>query len=354
VQIHERTLGYVEGKKVVEYIMTNDNGIKISCLNYGCAVTGIVTPDRRGIYENIVLGFKDLADYQANPIFAGVVVGRVAGRIRGAQFQLGENVYTVAANDGPNHIHGGLRGFHKQVWNIDRIDKRDEASIRFSYVSLDGEEGYPGTLTMTVTYTLTNQNEFTISYQGQADKTTLFNPSNHTYFNLSGNLKRDIGQHRLRVDSSRFLEVAEDLLPTGRILNVNDSVFDFRTGQKLMEGIQSNHFQNQIVGNGYDHAFLLNSHNNREIILADEESGRSLIVETDAVGVVLYTGNNIPDNIRFANGIKSKRYLGLCLETQGLPDAIHHANFPSYILEKGQTASTRTKYTFVCHNLTGC
>jgi len=345
MSISQRLVGKENEENVYEYTFKNANDIEISCLNYGCAITKVVVPDRRGIYENIVLGFQDLADYKNNPIYAGAVVGRVAGRIKGAQFALEGKSYTLASNDGHNNLHSGPKGFQHVVWDVAIRDKEQETVIEFSYTSLDGEEEYPGTLTTTVTYTLNNSNEFIIQYQGQSDKTTLFNPTNHTYFNLSGNFRQDISQHILKIDSSKFLELTHQLLPTGKLLDVTDTVFDFRTGRKIIEGMNSTDPQTILAGGGYDHPFVLDSNHNGEIVLRDAESGRILTIETDAVGVVLYTGNHIPDDLDI-RGVKSKTYLGLCLETQGLPDAIHHGNFPSCILEKDQIFTTRTKYTF--------
>lgn len=336
--------GELNFNSVYEYTLKNANGVEVSCLNFGCAITRIVTPDRWGIYENIALGFQDLAAYKTNPIFAGVVVGRVAGRIKGAQFELEGKPYNLTCNDGENHLHGGIKGFHKVLWNAEIIDQGNHI-LQFSYSSLDGEEGYPGTLTTEVTYILTDNNELMVGYRGQSDKTTLFNPTNHTYFNLSGNLKRDIREHNLELKSSRFLELTDGLLPTGRLLDVQGTVFDFRGGRKLMDGIASGDAQNIIAGQGYDHAFVLDSHNSGEIVLQEQESGRSLVVETDAAAVVLYTGNQIPDNLDIC-GKQSRRYLGLCLETQIHPDSIHHPDFPSCILGRDQIFFTKTKYTF--------
>ncbi len=345
MSISKRLFGRVNEQNVYEYTFKNGNGVEISCLNYGCAITKIIVPDRRGNYENIVLGYRDITDYQKNSIFAGVIVGRVAGRIQGAQFNLEGKTYTLPSNDGPNNLHSGPSGFQKVVWDAEILEKEQEAVLVFSCTSPDGIEGYPGTLKTKVTYMLNNKNEFTIRYQGQSDKTTLFNPTNHTYFNLSGNCKQDITQHKLKLDSSRYLEVTPQLLPTGNILDVKDTVFDFRSGRKIEEGINSNDQQNIIAGRGYDHPFILDSHHNQEIILQDEESGRVLTIETDAVGVVLYTGNHIPNDLDIY-GVQSRPNLGLCLETQGLPDAIHHANFPSTILQKNQIFTTTTTYTF--------
>lgn len=339
----KRLFGEDNGKKIYEFTIKNAKGIELYCLNYGCAVTRIITPDRNGLFENIVLGFEDLDSYKHNDIYAGVIVGRVGGRIKNACFNLEGKTYTLAKNNGENHLHGGLKGFQNAVWDAEIIE--EENTIKFSYTSPDGEDGYPGTLTMLVTYTLNDNNEFVIQYSGQSDHTTLLNPTNHTYFNLSGNLKRDITEHSLKIDSSRFLELTDDLLPTGTILAVDNTVFDFRTGRKIIDGIHSDAAQNILAGHGYDHPYVLNSNNNREIILYDENSGRSVIIETNAIGVILYTGNMIPNNLDF-RGVKSMPYLGLCLETQGLPDSIHNQGFPDCIIEKDQAFSRVTKYTF--------
>ena len=343
--ISKKLFGEENGQKVYEYTLKNANGVEISCLNYGCAITKMITPDRQGKFENIVLGFQDLATYQDNPMYAGAAIGRVAGRIKNAQFELLGKTYTLDSNNGPNHLHGGLRGFHNIIWDVESIVEEDEVMLEFYYTSIDGEGGYPGTLSMKIRYTLNNNNEFIILYQGQSDETTLLNPTNHTYFNLSGDLQRDISQHVLAIDSSHFLELTDQLLPTGTILNVQDTVFDFRAGRKINEGLHSLDSQIIIAGKGYDHGYILDSNQKGEIVLQDEESGRFLQIETDAVGVVLYTGNQIPDHLEMW-GVQSRPYLGLCLETQGLPDSIHHSNFPSCILNKDEIFSTVTKYTF--------
>lgn len=345
MSIRKRLFGEADAKNVYEYTLKNANGVEVSCLNYGCAITKIIAPDRWGNFENIVLGYQNLAGYENNPIFAGVVVGRVAGRIQCAQFELEGKTFALDRNDGNNHLHGGSKGFHKVVWDAEIMGEERESIIRFSHTSLDGEEGYPGTLKTEITYSLNNHNELMIRYQGQSDRTTLFNPTNHTYFNLSGNLQKDICQHYLKIDSSRFLEVTDRFLPTGRLLDVNGTAFDFKAGRKIIEGIDSTDFQNIIVGRGYDQTFLLDSNNNGEIVLKDGENGRRLVVETDAPCVVLYTGNHIPADLDIG-GTKSKRYLGLSLETQWPPDAIHHSDFPSCILPKDQVFSTTTRYTF--------
>ncbi|UOF90655.1 galactose mutarotase [Fodinisporobacter ferrooxydans] len=346
MKVEQKPFGTLDGQRIQAYTIRNDHHLEITCLNYGCVITKILTPDRTGNFENIVLGFADIESYETESPYFGAVIGRVAGRIKDGQFELDGKSYTVTKNENGNHLHGGRKGFHRVVWDAAVIDKGgDETGVRFAYTSPNGEEGYPGTVMLTVSYTLNNNNEFLIHYQAQSYQTTLLNMTNHSYFNLSGNLQRDVLQHRLKIDSDKFLELNEQLLPTGKLLDVSGTVFDLRSGRQIQEGVCSDHPQIELAGRGYDHPFLLNKNHDREIVLWEEESGRTLTIETDAVGVVLYTGNQLSETMD-VHGVKSKKYLGLCLETQGLPDAIHHSNFPSFVLEKDETFSSRTKYTF--------
>ncbi|WML42878.1 aldose epimerase family protein [Neobacillus sp. PS3-40] len=333
-------------KNVYEYTLINDFGVEVSCLNYGCIITKILTPDNFGNLENIVLRFESMGEYEQNPPFLGAVIGRVAGRIKGAEFELDGKAYQLEKNEGENHLHGGNKGFNTVLWDAELIEGGSEIGVRFSYTSPDGEEGYPGVVSVHVNYLLSNNNELLIKYEAVTDQKTLLNLTNHTYFNLSGNAKRDVLEHSLTLDSNQFLELNEQLLPTGVKLDAVNTVFDFQNGRLIKDGTVSNHPQNQLVGKGYDHPFLLNSHHTGEIVLSDEVSGRKLIVETDQPSVVLYTGNSLTEDVT-VNGRKCKKHLGLCLETQGLPDAIHHPSFPTIILDKGETYSAITKYTFI-------
>lgn len=345
MSVVETKFGETNGKNVSAYTLKNKNGIEVTCLNYGCAITKMVTPDREGNYENIVLGFDQLEDYERNPAYFGTVVGRVAGRIKDARFELDGQVYTLPNNHNGHHLHGGVKGFSHVVWEAITVETETETAVTFSYTSPDGEEGYPGTVELKVTYTLNDNNEFLIQYEAVCDQTTLLNVTNHTYFNLSGGLKRDVQQHTLKIDSDRFVELDEELLPTGEFLDVTGTPFDFRAGRQIRDGVQSRHPQNILAGNGYDHPFILNHHHHGEMVLIDKESGRKLIVETDEPSVVLYTGNHLPEEGSIY-GVPSNKYMGLCLETQGLPDAIHHPHFPSCVLPKGKVFSSMTKYTF--------
>lgn len=346
MEITKKDFGTVNGKKVYLYTLENENGMKLSCTNFGCIVTEVYAPDRKGVFENVVLGFDHVDDYLQYKTYFGAIIGRVAGRIRGSEFELDGHVYKLPATEGKNHLHGGVKGLHERVWAAKEIKTEDAVGVQFSYLSEDGEEGYPGNVQLTTTYLLNNENQWVFTCKGITDKKTLLNITNHTYFNLSGHAKTDILNHQLTMKSDRFLELNEELLPTGKMLPTQNTVFDFTQGRKIIDGRESTHPQNILVGHGYDHPFLLSKNHDEEIVLLDELTGRVLTVETNQPSVVLYTGNQISDNFNIQEGIQGRKYLGVCLETQGLPDAIHHPKFPSVILDKDETYELKTTYTF--------
>ncbi len=320
--------------------------MEVACIDYGCIITNILAPDRNGNYESVVLGFDSLKEYQEHSPYFGAICGRVAGRIKAGQFSLNNKSYKLAQNDGNNHLHGGVKGYDKVVWKSEHFKETDKVGVVYSYYSQDGEEGYPGNVSIEVTYSLSNDNQFSIDYKAVPDQDTLINMTNHTYFNLSGNLKSTIKEHTLTMKSKQFLSLTDDLMPTGEFVDSEGTVFDFRNGRKIIEGIQSNDKQNLLAGKGYDHPFLLEKNHDEEIRLEDEQSGRVLVIETNEPSVVLYTGNMISDNFS-VRGVQAEKYLGLCLETQGLPDAIHHEHFPSVVTKKGSTYKRRTTYSFL-------
>ncbi|WP_144555348.1 aldose epimerase family protein [Bacillus sp. X1(2014)] len=335
----------LEGQTITTFTMINDQGMEVSTIDYGCTITKILVPDRNGTLENVVLGFDTIEEYQQHSPYFGAVVGRHAGRIANAEFTLDGTTYHLAKNNYDNHLHGGIKGFDKVIWDTEVIEEKDSMALVFTYLSKDGEEGYPGNLKMKITYTLNNNNELQISYEGVSDQKTVVNVTNHSYFNLSGNLKRDALNHKLTLKSNQFLELNEELIPTGEVLSVENTSFDFRFGRKIIDGTATNDAQNILAGNGYDHPFLLEDNQNKEIYLYEEESGRGLMIETNQPAVVLYTGNQLADDFSI-RGITSRKYLGLCLETQGLPDSLNHPHFPPAILEKDQLYYSVTKYTF--------
>lgn len=345
MEISIEKFGEYEGKKINAYTIKNQNGFEVTCIDYGCIITNIIAPDREGKLESVVLGFDDIDDYLKYSPFFGAVVGRVAGRIQGSEFELNNQKYTLPANENGNHLHGG-NGFDKMVWTGEVIEGRDEASVAFIYTSPDGEEGYPGNVGAKVTYTVNNNNELKITYDATTDQDTLLNLTNHSYFNLSGNLKNNVLNHELTMKSDKVIELDSELLPTGNYLDVANTPFDFQSGRKVEDGITSTHPQNILVGNGYDHPFMLEDNHNQEIVLTEKESGRKLVVETDDPTVVFYTGNSIPTGEFNIRGVESAKYLGLCLETQAPSDSIHHPHFIQCILRKGETYHKQTLYKF--------
>ncbi|MFL6560822.1 MAG: aldose epimerase family protein [Bacillus sp. (in: firmicutes)] len=345
MNVLQERFGQINNQTVNAFTLINDQGIEITCINYGCIITRIVTPDQNDNYENIVLGYDTIEEYIENNSFFGAVCGRIAGRVKGAAFELDGQEYSLAKNDNGNHLHGGIKGFDKVVWDGKAFKNEHEIGVEFTYASPDGEEGYPGNLTLKVIYSLNNRNELTIQYAGRSDKKTLLNVTNHSYFNLSGNLKRDILNHSLTIKSDKYLELDAEFIPTGNLLEVDNGPFDFKQGRQIKTGIVSNHPQNVLVGEGYDHPFLLSTNHEQEIFLKDPESGRTLTIETDEAGVVVYSGNSLSPKGEI-RGVQSRKYLGICLETQGLPDAIHHPQFPTVILEKDEDYFKITKYKF--------
>ena len=350
MKILDRIFGSYEGESVTEYTLVNDYGMEVSCLNFGCVITKINVPDRHGNFENVVLGFENFEDYTEWSPYFGAICGRVAGRIQGASFELDGKEYQLADNNYPNHLHGGKKGFNSVMWKTEIIEEKNAVGLKFFYHSPDGEEGYPGNLDTTVTYILNNKNELDISFESKTDQKTIVNLTNHSYFNLSGNLKRDTSEHILKLDSDRFAELNEELIPTGKLVESRNTPFDFKYGRRLASGMNSSYQQNVLVGKGYDHPLVFSQEGENTIILSDEESGRSLLVTTDQPCVVLYTGNFLEGPYSIS-GVRAENYLGVCLETQGIPDAIHHPEFPTVILNPEEVYHSRTVYRFFANTL---
>ncbi|PMC39178.1 galactose-1-epimerase [Bacillus sp. UMB0899] len=345
MKLIKEIFGELKGETVYSFTLENRNGMKVSCITLGCIITDIIVPDKNGQFENVVLGLDTVESYINDSPYFGAVCGRVAGRISNGRFELDDHIYELPKNDDNNHLHGGPEAFDQKLWNAKEINDTDLVGVEFSYVSEDGENGYPGNLSVKITYTLNEQNELKISYHGTTDKNTLVNLTNHSYFNLSGNLKEDILSHKLAVKSNEILELNENVVPTGNLMNVANTPFDFRTAKSIEEAVSSTHEQIKRVGQGIDHPFLLNDHQNEEIMLVDEKSGRKLVIETDQQSVVIYTSNMLEESINI-RGVKARKYLGICLETQGLPDSINHPQFSPCILNAGEEYNTSTTYKF--------
>jgi aldose 1-epimerase len=336
-----------DGQAIELYTLTNRSGMKVTITNYGGRVVSLLVPDRAGKVADVVLGFDDLSGYlDQNPYF-GALVGRYANRIANGEFALDGVEYHVPKNDGPNALHGGIRGFDKKVWTARDISK-ENPSLELTYLSKDGEEGYPGNLSVRVIYTLTDNNEVQIDYTATTDKDTVLNLTNHSYFNLAGQGNGDILNHQLMINADRFTPINPTLIPTGELRPVGGTPFDFRKPAAI--GVRINDDNEQLkFGKGYDHNFVLN-HQGAGLVLAarvtDPESGRVMEVLTTQPGVQLYTGNFLDGTIHGKGGKVYGYRSALCLETQHFPNSPNQPNFPSAELKPGQTFHEMTIYKF--------
>lgn len=336
--------------------LRNSNGMTVEITNFGATITAIKVPDNTGRFDDVVLGFKDAEDYKTrrHPHFGGLV-GRVANRIAKGRFKLGEQGYVLAQNDGQNHLHGGIRGFDKVVW---RIEARSDSSVTLRHVSADGDEGYPGELTVQVKYVLNDENELRIEYEARSDRDTPINLTNHSYFNLKGEGRGTITDHFIRVFASKYLPVDAALIPTGIEQAVDGTPLDLRRLTRIAHGLgQCTHEQLAIVGGGYDHNFVLDKTPGQGKLhmaarVEERQTGRVLEVETTEPGVQLYTGNFLDGSIRAKHENSTyERHAGLCLETQHYPDSVNHGNFPKTILARGETYTSETVFRFSVQKL---
>jgi len=337
-----------DGREVFQYTLKNAAGVEVRIINYGAIVTTLKVPDRNGKLADIVLGYDSLAGYLGDNAYLGAIVGRYGNRIGKGKFKIDEQEYQVTVNDGANHLHGGKVGFNKVLWDAQVESSTTEPALALTYVSLDGEEGYPGTVTLTVTYTLTNENELRIDYEGTTDKPTILNPTHHSYFNLTGNPEETILNHELTIDAAKFTPVDAGLIPTGELADVASTPFDFNESEKIGLRINAQNEQLQF-GRGYDHNWVLNSYDrtvHKVVTLYEPLSGRLMEVFTDQPGMQFYSGNFLNGTIRGKNGELYQHRTGLCLEAQCFPDSPNKPNFPSVILRPGQIYHQRTIYKF--------
>ena len=336
-----------DGTKINRYTMTNANGMVVRVINYGGIITSILAPDREGKLTDIVLGYDSLSQYVANNPYFGALIGRYGNRIARGKFKLDGKEYTLATNNGQNHLHGGSKGFDKVVWNIADVSSVNGPALKLTYKSADMEEGYPGSLDVSVTYTLTDSNELQISYRATTDRKTIANLTQHTYFNLNG-AKSDILSHELLLNANSFLPVDQTLIPKGKPAPVKNTPFDFTTPQLI--GSRINQADEQLkFGKGYDHCWILDlpdSMTTPAAVLYDSASGRELKVFTTEPGIQFYSGNFLDgSNVGKENVSYEFRY-GLCLETQHFPDSPNQPAFPSVVLNPGETYATNTIFRF--------
>ncbi len=322
--------------------------MKIGVTNYGGIIVSLEVPDRKGTLADVVLGFDDLKDYFDNSPYFGALIGRSANRIANGEFTLNGVKYKLAKNDGPNSLHGGTKGFNKAFWDAKPFSDRDRQGVILTYTSHDGEEGYPGNLKTTVTYTLTDSNEFILDYEATTDKATPINLTSHSYFNLAGEGAGNILQQQLMINADRFTPVNKNLIPTGELRPVEGTPFDFRKPEAIGARIDEKDEQLKVA-RGYDHSFVL-SHKKPGLVLAaraeDLSSGRVLEVYTTEPGVQFYTGNFLDGKIRGKHGHMYPYRGAFCLETQHFPDSPNQSNFPSTILKPGETYRSKTVYKF--------
>ncbi|GEN46066.1 aldose epimerase family protein [Alkalibacillus haloalkaliphilus] len=331
-----------------QFKLTNNNGVSLHLLNYGGRITKIMAPNQNGIFENIVLGYKNLEDYKKDPYYLGALIGRVAGRIAGAEFHINNHTYNLEKNDGNNHLHGGSTGFHNTLWDAQPFQDQDQVGLSLSHKRANLEDGYPGDLRVTVTYTLTNNNEIIIDYDAIANEDTFLTLTNHTYFNLSGDLKDTIDQHWLKVNSQKFLELDNELIPTG-IMNVLHTPFDFLKWRQLESGLKSKHQQIKLANNGYDHYFIFDRSTNEQLSVKEEKSGRKLTMHTTQPGMILYTANNLNHDVKLSER-DSQKYLGICFETQASPGSIMHNDLPSIKLDANTPYKQQTLFRLSAEN----
>jgi aldose 1-epimerase len=324
-----------DGRKVMRYVLENSQGMRVQAVSHGAALLSVNVPDRQGRTANVILGYDSLDVYEDNPSFFGCIVGRFANRIRAGRFPLDGREYSLACNDGANHLHGGIRGFDKKTWAGRLIRRPDSVGIRWTYASRDGEEGYPGTLKVTAEYVLTERNELSLEYWAVTDAPTPINLTNHSYWNLAGAGAGVILDHEVSFNCPFYLPVDEGLIPTGEIVKTAGTPFDFSSFKPIGRDIAA-------VPGGYDHCLVVGKSGSSLGLAAtarDPASGRTMQVWTTKPGVQFYTGNFLDGRFYPAHG-------GFCLETQFFPDGVNQGHFPSCILRPGETYHHRTVHVF--------
>lgn len=333
------------GAPVTLITLTNRNGIVVRVSTLGAAVTEVHVPDRGGEFADVVLGFDRIEGYLAHHPHFGVIAGRVANRIAGASFQLGSREFHLPANEGRHTLHGGPAGFDKAVWEAHPAEGPEGPSVCLGLFSPDGDQGFPGNLVVTVCYTLTHSNELRLDYRALADRPTVVNLTNHTYFNLAG--RGDVLNHELFIGAGAFTPTDAELIPTGEIQPVDGTPLDFRTEARVGARLAD---LPSFTGGGYDHNFVLDGAGRLDRLAArlrDPDSGRVLEVYTTQPGLQLYTGNHLDGSITGKYGWRYGKHAGLCLETQHFPDAVHHPAFPSIVLNPGQVYQHTTIWRFL-------
>jgi len=347
-KITKASFGTADGQPVDLYTLTNRNGMEARIMNYGAIVTSLTAPDRNNKFDDVVLGFNNLDSYLKGHPYFGAIVGRYGNRIAKGRFTLDGVEYKLAVNNGENSLHGGIKGFDKVVWTATPTQTKSGAVLTLTYLSKDGEEGYPGNLSAKVVYTLTNNNELRIDYTATTDKDTVTNLTHHSYFNLKGEGNGDILNHLLTLNANRFIPTDSGSIPLGDLRNVQATPFSFLKSTAIGERINGTDQQLQFAG-GYDHTWVINGQMGglrQAATVYEPTTGRVMQVWTTEPGVQFYTGNFLDGTLTGKSGkVYQKRY-GLCLETQHYPDSPNHPQFPTTTLRKGATYKSTTIYRF--------
>ena len=349
MNIKKRAFGKTaDGTPVDLYILTNANGLETKLSNYGGIVVSLTAPDRNGKQGDVALGFDTLEEYFKQNLYFGCIVGRYANRIAKGKFTLNDVEYTLAQNDDENHLHGGIKGFDKVVWRVEEVKGDDDVGLKLTYLSKDGEEGYPGNLSVGVIYSLTNSNELKIEYSATTDKVTVVNLTNHSYFNLTGAVPGDILGRELMITADRFTPIDKSLIPTGELRGVQGTPMDFTQPTTIGARIEQD-YEQLLFGNGYDHNWVLNSRGGSLALAArvyEPTTGRVMEVYTTKPAIQFYTGNFLDGSVTGKGGqVYNKRY-GFCLETQHFPDSPNKSDFPSTVLKPGEKYTQTTIYKF--------
>ncbi len=341
LSLQQNSAGSIDGQEVFTYILENEDGIRVEVSNYGGIISRLYTRDKNGELKNVVLGFDEIEDYQDNPSYLGSTIGRYANRIAAGKFSLNSEQYDLATNDGAHSLHGGEKGFNKVVWTGETIEDDGRVGVKLTYTSPDGEEGFPGTAEVEAVFEITKKNKLSIQFRAKSDKDTPFNLTHHGYFNFS-NENENVLDHQLRIYAEKYTPADETLIPTGELVKVKDTPFDFRKMQKVGDRIE------QVEG-GYDHNYVIKEKNDDKLKkmaeLYHEASGRVMEVHSNAPGIQFYSGNFL-DGATGIDGVAYNKHWALCLEPQLFPDSPNQPDFPSAILKAGEMYNHRIEYHF--------
>lgn len=330
-----------QGESITLFTLENNRNFSVKISNYGATVTSIICPDKNGISADVALGFDKLEQYMAEHPYFGVICGRYANRISKGVFAIEGKKYLLPINNGANTLHGGFKGFHTVVWHAVPFKTSEEVGVKLTYLSKDGEEGFPGNLLIKVTYSINDLNELRIAYSAETDTPTVVNLTNHTYFNLNG-CSSTVLDHIMTINADKYTEVDNEAIPTGKLPDVKGTAFDFRRAKRVSDDIEK--------AGGYDHNFVLNKSNEKELSFAglayDPQSGRTLETFTTEPGIQFYTANFLDGSLNGKNGIQYKKHYGFCWETQHFPDSPNQNHFPSTRLNPGELYTQLTIYRF--------